>query len=156
MKLSLRVPRLEKVREALRSRTGALGSRVLPRREILLIALAAVASIVITLIVLTVSFNARERRISAQSAPRPSGVAAGKAAGTDQVSAMDQISADDFFLPAAPAPGSSPDFYSFRPRILQWSRENVGKFWVSPRQIAADAIGALSDRSMEGLFQKVK
>ncbi|HUJ75758.1 MAG TPA: hypothetical protein VL359_12900 [bacterium] len=152
MKLFLRVPRLEKVREALRSRTGALrgGTRLLPRREILFIALAAAASVIVTLIVLTVSFNARERRALAHSAEQTSGAASAQSPGTDAVTA------DDFVLPAPPAPGAVPDFYPFRPRLLQWSRENVEKFWVSPRRIAADAIGVLNDRNMEGLFQKVK
>jgi hypothetical protein len=152
VKLSLRAPRLEKVREALRSRTGALRGRgrLLPRREIIFIALAAVASAVITLIVLTVSFNARERRMAAQSTQSTAAPAAGQA--TEQR----ELSADDFVLPVPPAPGRSPDYFPFRPRLPQWSRENVDKFWVPPRQIAADAIGVLNDRNMEGFFEKVK
>jgi hypothetical protein len=148
VKLSLRVPRLEKLREALRSRAGSLrgSGPALPRREILIIAAAAVASAVITVVVLTVSYNAGERRTLAQAS-----------AGTQGSGALTrELSTEDFLLPLAPPASQPPDYYPFRPRILRWTRENVDKFWVSPRRIALDAISAVNDRNMESLFEKVK
>ncbi len=147
MKLSLRLPRLEKIRGIL-SR-GAPGRGVLARgipREALFIAAVAVASAVITLIVLTASFNSRERRAAQE---------AREAQGKSMAPQVEQLSVDDFLLPAAPSADKPAGYYPFRPRLLRWSRENVEKFWVSPRRIATDTIGTINDRNMESMFEKV-
>jgi hypothetical protein len=115
-----------------------------PRREALVIAAAAVAAAVITLVVMTVSYNAREHRVLPQGA-----------AGA-QSEPSQELSAQDLLLPLPPPAGQPPDYYPFRPRLLRWSRENVDRFWVPPRRIAADAISAANDRNMESLFEKVK
>jgi len=148
VKLFLRLPRLEKLREVL-SRGGlARGeARRMPGREVLVIAAVAVASAVITLIVLTVSFNSRERRSAAQA--RESQVSL-PAPQTEE-----ELSVSDFLLPAAPPADKPAEYYPFRPRLLRWSRENVEKFWVSPRQIATDTISAINDRNLESMFEKV-
>jgi len=149
VKLSLRLPRLEKVRETLRSRAGSLrgGVRLVARREVLFIAAVAFLSVVVTLIVLTVSSNARERRTADQARQKQGKVAVSGEEGA--------LSVDDFLLPAAPQAEQPPAYYPFRPPVLKWTRENVDKFWVPPRRIAADAIGTINDRNMENMFEKV-
>lgn len=153
MKLSLRLLQLEKIREILRSRAkGAArraegGGRLRP--EVLIIAAAGVASAVITLIVLTVSFNSREHRaVELAKEPPGSGQATSRAA--------DELSVDDFIFPTLPPADSMPDYYPFRPRLHRWSREDVEKYWVSPRQIAIDTIATINDRNMESMFEKVR
>ncbi len=149
MKLSLRLPRLEKAREILRARAVSLrgGARIVARREVAVIAAAAALSVVVTLIVLTVSYNARERRAADQARQKQEEVAVPRDEGL--------LSADDFILPAAPPADQPPAYYPFRPRVLKWSKENVEKFWVPPRQIAADTLGTINYRNMESMFEKV-
>jgi len=149
VKLSLRLPQFEKIREVLRSRGNGAARRGVPRREVLIIAAAGVASAVITLIVLTVSFNARERRAAELTKAAPVGAQAAS-------QAPDKLSIDDFILPTVPPADSLPDYYPFRPRFHRWSRENVERFWVSPRQIAIDTIATINDRNMESVFEKVR
>jgi len=133
----------------MRSRTEALRRVPLPsvRREVVLIAALALASAVVTLIVLTISFNARERR-----APDEASDIHGR--GTI-AQAKDELSFDDFILPAAPQADKPVEYYPFRPRLPRWTKENMDKFWVSPRQIATDTIGIINDRNMESFFEKV-
>lgn len=115
-----------------------------PRREILVIAAASVVAVIVTLLVLGGRSGARERR-AAQSEAQAARPAAAQPA----------LTLEDFVLPEAPGPVKLPDYYSFRPRIQRWSREQADKFWVSPRQVAIDLIGAVNDRNMEELFRNV-
>ena len=149
MKLSLRLPRFEKVWVTLRSRAWSLrgGVRFVARREVLFVAAVACLSVVVTLIVLTVSANARERQTADQARQKQGKVAVSGEEGA--------LSVDDFLLPAVPQVEQAPAYYPFRPPVLKWTRENVDKFWVPPRRIAADAIGTINDRSMENMFEKV-
>jgi hypothetical protein len=63
------------------------------------------------------------------------------------------LSPDDFMLPAPPSPGTG--YVPWRPRTPVWTEEMVKRYWVPPRQIAADTVGTLSDQAMERLFEKV-
>ncbi len=141
MKPSLRLPPLRRLFGNLRFSSTIR----LPRREVIFVAAAGVLAAVVTLIVLVASFNAQERRASRA-----------QAAATTAGPAPAELSVDDFLLPSLHPAGVVPDYYPFRPRLQRWSRENVEKFWVSPRQIATDAIGTINDRNMEGMFEKVK
>ncbi len=142
MKLSLRLPPLRRLFANLRFPSTIR----LPRREVLLVAAAGVLAAVVTLIVLVASFNAQERRASRPEAAVRTGTGPAQA----------ELSVDDFLLPSVHPVDAVPDYYPFRPRLPRWSRENVEKFWVSPRQIATDAIGTINDRNMESIFEKVK
>jgi len=150
VKQFLRLPQLDKIREAVRSRTEALRHAAprSSRREVVIIALVAVVSAIVTLIVLTVSFNAREHRALDETRGLPGRGAVARP--------KDEVSIDDFLLPQAPPADKPVEYYPFRPRLPRWSKENVEKFWVSPRRIATDTIAVLNDRNMESMFEKVK
>ncbi len=111
-------------------------------------AAAGALAAVITLIVLIASSNARQGRATPSEARG--------AAGAASLSAENELSVDDFVLPSLRPADAAPEYSPFRRRLLRWSRENVEKFWVSPRQIATDAIGTINDRNMESMFEKVK
>jgi hypothetical protein len=149
VKLSLRLPRFEKIRETLQSRAGSLcgGVRLVARREVLFITATAFLSVVVTLIVLTVSSNTRERRAAAEVPQKQGEVAVSGGEGA--------LSVDDFLLPAAPQAEQPPAYYAFRLPVLKWTRENVDKFWVAPRDIAGETIGTINDRNMENMFEKI-
>ncbi len=141
MKLSLRLPPLKQL-------FAGAGAIRLPRREVLLVAAAGFLAGVVTLIVLIVSFNAQEAR-----AARPP---AGPTAGSGSPAVEDGLSVDDLMLPSLHASEAGPQYYPFRPRLSRWTKENVERFWVSPRQIVIDAIGAMNDKNLENLLEKVK
>ena len=126
--------------------------RAPPRPEVLIVVAAGVVAFVITLIVLSVSFNSRARGVDGRALKaRGAQGAQGSAAAAES-----DLSVDEFLLPVVRQDAGIPDYYPFRPRLEKWSRESVEKFWVSPRTIAADALGRINDRNMEGMFEKVK
>ena len=43
----------------------------------------------------------------------------------------------------------------FRPRITRWSADLAAKYWVSPRDIAAEIIQSVNDQNMQRLFQGI-
>ena len=149
VKLSLRLPPPEKIWGALRSGVAFLraGKHFPARREVLIIAALAGASVVVTLIVMAVPFNERQTRAVLQ--PRQAQKQA--SAFTENV-----LTPEDFDLPPLPRSDQPPDYYFFRPRLSKWSKENVEKFWVPPRQIATDTIETINDKNMESLFEKVR
>lgn len=155
MKLSLRLPRLRQLFERLRRLAAVPAAGIprvrLPRREVLLVAAAGVLAVVVTLILLITSSNAQDRRASQQRLlqTQKSGAAA-------QSTAEGELSVEDFLLPSLHATSTIPDYYPFRPRLPRWSRENAERFWVPPRQIVIQTIGALNDKNMEQMFEKVK
>ena len=155
MKPSLPLPRLRQILGDLRRRAeaGAAGlPRVrLPRREVLLVAAAGILAAVVTLIVLVTTSNAQDRRASQQrlqQIAKPGAVTRSDTGG--------ELSVDDFLLPSLHVTASIPDYYPFRPRLERWSRENAERFWVPPRRIAIEKIGAMNDRNVEQMFEKVK
>jgi hypothetical protein len=150
VKLSLRLPPPKKIWGVLRSGVALLraGKHFPVRREILVIAALAGASVVLTLIVMAVSFNARETRAAVQ--PHQA---------QKQVSSSvteNALAPEDFDLPPLPRSDQPPDYYFFRPRLSKWSKESVDKFWVPPRQIATDTIEVINDKNMESMFEKVR
>ena len=169
MKLSLRLPLLDGALQRLRALVGRgapvhdapgagqrrRGGRGTRRRgpEVLIVVAAGVVAFVITLIILSVSFNSRARGVDGQALKARGAGAQGSAAASQ---AESDLSVDEFLLPVVRQDGAAPDYYPFRPRLEKWSRESVEKFWVSPRTIAADALGRINDRNMEGMFEKVK
>ena len=155
MKLSPRLPGFRQLLQSLRWRAATRAAVIprvrLPRREVLMVAAAGVLAAGITLIVLVASFNAQERRAAQQRSPQTE-----KAGSLTGARGGDEISVDDFLLPSLHPAGSVADYYPFRPRLPRWSRENVERFWVSPRQIAIETIGAINDRNTESMLEKVK
>ncbi|MGA2765701.1 MAG: hypothetical protein ABSG17_20325 [Spirochaetia bacterium] len=182
MKLSLRLPLLDGALQRLRALVGrgapasdapvqspagaqeaearearlasAPPRRTPPRPEVLIVAAAGVVAFVITLIILSVSFNSRARGVDGQALKARGAQGAQGSAAASQ--AESDLSVDEFLLPVVRQDGGAPDYYPFRPRLEKWSRESVEKFWVSPRTIAADALGRINDRNMEDMFEKVK
>ncbi|HVO38955.1 MAG TPA: hypothetical protein VMV03_08000 [Spirochaetia bacterium] len=122
----------------------------LPRREVLIIAGAALMAVIITLAVLVGSSRAADRRRGRNAAQAP--VTLPAAAPREQPA----LSLEDFILPDAPQPAPLPRYYPFRPRMERWNPQLVEKFWVPPRQVAIDVLGALNDRNMAELFKDVR
>ncbi len=65
------------------------------------------------------------------------------------------LSPDDFLLAGPPAPPTGAGYVPWRPRVPVWSREMISRYWVPPRQIAAEKVGALADRAVDRLFDTV-
>jgi len=122
----------------------------LPRREVLIIAAAALIAVIITLAVLAGSSRAADRR-------RGLAAASGSVKPAAEASPQQPVlSLEDFIIPEAPQPAPLPRYYPFRPRIEKWNPQLVEKFWVPPRQVAVDILGAVNDRNMEELFKDVR
>lgn len=121
----------------------------LPRREVLIIAAAALIAVIITLAVLAGSSRAADRRrgLNAPAAP---------ASQRAEIREQPGLSLEDFIIPEAPRPSPLPRYYPFRPRIETWNPQLVEKFWVPPRQVAIDVLGAVNDRNMEEIFKDVR
>jgi len=123
----------------------------LPRREVLIVAGAALLSFVITLSI--VASGARGRLRSAEEAQRAEKGRAQKppALSSEELS----LTADDFLLPKLTPLGTSPTYTPFRPRLPRWSRHMVAAYWISPREIALEIIASINDANMQRLFEKV-
>jgi hypothetical protein len=90
--------------------------------------------------------HARMARRLAQSPAAPS--AAARQTG-------DFPTAQDFILPAPEGPERPLTYQPFRPQERRWTAEEVARYWVPPRRIAADVLGALNDQAVERLFQTI-
>ena len=123
----------------------------LPRREVIIVAGAALLSFVITLSI--VASGARGRLRSAEEAQRAEKGRAQKppALSSEELS----LTADDFLLPKLTPLGTSPTYTPFRPRLPRWSRHMVAAYWISPREIALEIIASINDANMQRLFEKV-
>jgi hypothetical protein len=105
----------------------------------------------ITLVILTVSFNGRARRIAAEEQ-----VEKMKAEKPSALSARETTPApEDFLLPELQPAAKPPAYYPFRPRLEHWSEQVIGKYWIPPRDIAIDILGNVNDRNMDRLFEHV-
>ena len=118
----------------------------LPRREVLVIAAGAVIAVIVTLLILSGSSRARQRRMASQAV---------ETQGKPASAAREDLTLEDFVLPEAQPAQTFPEYYPFRPRMQKWSRELVDRFWVSPRQVAVQVIGVVNDRNMEEFFKAV-
>jgi type II secretory pathway pseudopilin PulG len=136
-----------------------IGSRLkqllrLPRAEVLAVAGAAVLALVISLAVIVSAAEGRARRAAAQAAQ-----AAQEAARTKKkpVLTMEELAlgAEDFILPPLDRPEKKLEYMPFRPRLKRWSAELAAKYWVAPRDVAAEVVRAINDRRMQRLFQDV-
>jgi hypothetical protein len=130
-----------------------IGNRLkrLPRVEILAVVGVAVLAFVITLSVLASSTAARARREAAQA--REDGARAKK---KPPLTAEElALSSEDFILPAPQPPAAGLRYTPFRPRLTRWSAELAAKYWVSPRDIAAEIVQSMNDQNMQRLFQDV-
>ncbi len=130
--------------------SGEKPSRRPPRREILIVAGLGFAAFAITLSVLA-SRTAADIRGRAAAQLRE--IQASKLA-PPLTSEELALSPDDFMLPQEPA-ARAPSYVPWRPRTPVWTKEMVGKYWIPPREIAADIVGVLNDREMKRLFEKV-
>jgi hypothetical protein len=119
---------------------------------VLLVAAAGLAAFVITLAVLGSSAAARGRRAAE---------AAARAAQEERKPSPLEVeeyapSAEDFILPRL-EPAARRDAYApFRPRRQRWSPEMVEKYWVPPRDVAAELVRSVNDRNMETFFKDVR
>ena len=123
----------------------------LPRREVLIVAGAALLSFVITLSI--VASGARGRQRSAEAAQRAE-LARGQkppALSTEEL----LLTADDFLLPELRTLETSLTYTPFRPQLPRWSKQMVAAWWISPREIALEIIASINDANMQRLFEKV-
>ena len=122
-----------------------------PRREVLLIAGAAIVAFAVTLGILGARVRARSERV--QQYQREETARSRKP--PVLTPAEMTLSVDDFLLPQAPAPSRDTGFVPYRPRLVRWSPQAVSAYWIPPRQIAIDIIAAINDQAMQRLLEKV-
>ena len=65
------------------------------------------------------------------------------------------LTISDFLLPEAPAPAKAPPYYLFRQRLPRWSKEQVERYWIPPRDVAADVLRKVNDATMEKFFEQI-
>lgn len=65
------------------------------------------------------------------------------------------LSFRDFEIPPEPESGESAGFHPFRDRYTSWSAEQVDRFWVPLREIAADILARENDEKIERMFQDI-
>jgi hypothetical protein len=65
------------------------------------------------------------------------------------------LSPEDFLLPPMDQPASKMRYTPFRPRITRWNADLAAKYWVEPREIAAEIVESINDQNMQRLFQDV-
>ena len=123
----------------------------LPRREVLVVAGAAVVAFAITLGVMGAGVRAHSR--GNQEAQRAEDARAQKplALSAEEMT----LSPEDFLLPDLHAPVKEQSYIPYRPRMQRWTAQVAGAYWVAPRQIALDIIASINDRAMQRLFEKV-
>jgi hypothetical protein len=123
----------------------------LPRREVLVIASAAIVAFAVTLGIMGASVRGRslrareEQRAEQARARRPPALA------EEEMT----LSPEDFLLPDLRAPQAEPVYVPYRPRVQRWNAQIAGAYWVAPRQIAIDIIAAINDQAMQRLLEKV-
>ena len=110
----------------------------------------AVLAFVITLSVLASSTAARARRDAAQARGatrerRRSPLTAEELA----------LGSEDFILPRLEPPAARDALHALPAPSHRWSAELAAKYWVSPRDIAAEIVQSMNDQNMQRLFQDV-
>jgi hypothetical protein len=123
----------------------------LPRREVLLVAGAAVVAFAITLGIMGAGVRSRSR--GTQDVQRAETAHAQKppALKLEEMT----LSPEDFLLPDLRPPLRESVYVPYRPRIQRWNAQVAGAYWVAPRQIAIDIIASINDQAMKRLFEKV-
>ena len=111
----------------------------------------ALLAFVITLAVAVSSAAARTRREAAQAREESA-----RPKKQPMLTAEDlALSPEDFLLPPLDRPAAKMQYAPFRPRITRWSADLAAKYWVAPRDIAAEIVESINDRNMERLFRDV-
>jgi hypothetical protein len=123
----------------------------LPRREVLVIAGAALVAFAVTLGIMGARVKARSERV--QQYQRQETVRKQKP--PVLTPAETALSVDDFLLPESPAPAGGTGYVPYRPRLVRWSPQAVSAYWISPRQIAIDIIASINDQAVQRLLEKV-
>jgi hypothetical protein len=114
----------------------------------------AAISALVTLAILASGTARREAR-RAQSTEAPARKP-GPAPETPAERAAFSLGPADFLLPEASLQDQAPAFYPIRGRIPRWSAEQVERYWVPPREVAAGVLGRANDAAMEKFFEQVK
>ncbi len=65
------------------------------------------------------------------------------------------LSLSDFLLPEAPPPEKAPPYYLFRQRQSRWSKEQVERYWIPPRDVAAEVLRKANDKAMDKFFESI-
>ena len=123
----------------------------LPRREILIIAGAALVAFIVTLAVLASSSGSQSRRRAQEARQEQEKTRQAPVLSAEEL----ELTPDDFLLPQAPAVDTDLSYVPFRPRLEKWSAEMAGKYWIPPRDIAVDVLKAVNDENMKRLLQGV-
>jgi hypothetical protein len=123
----------------------------LPRREVLVIAGAAIVAFAVTLGILGARVRGREDRV--QQYQREEKARTQKP--PVLTPAETTLSVDDFLLPESPAPSRGTGYVPYRPRLVRWSPQAVSAYWISPRQIAIDIIASINDQEVQRLLERV-
>jgi hypothetical protein len=123
----------------------------LPRREVLVIAGAAVLAFVITLAIMGAGAANRARRVRAEQREEMAHARKAPALTPEDLA----LAPEDFFLPDLRAPKQSFPYVPYRPRVQRWNAQMVRAYWIEPRQIAIDIIASINDQAMQRLFEKV-
>ena len=122
-----------------------------PRVEVLAIVGVALVAFVITLVVTVSSAGVRSRRAAAQASDESA-----RSRRQPLLTAAElDLGYEDFILPPLNRPPAEPQYVPFRPRLTRWSASLAAKYWVSPRDIAAEIVGSINDQNMQRLFQDV-
>jgi hypothetical protein len=123
----------------------------LPRVEILAVVGIALLAFVITLAVLASSTAARTRREAAQAREDGARLKKKPLLTAEELA----LGSEDFILPPLDRAPAGMRYAPFRPRLTRWSAELAAKYWVAPRDIAAEIIASMNDRDMQRLFEDV-
>jgi hypothetical protein len=106
---------------------------------------------VITLAVMASSTAARTRRAAAEMLRETRAEKTPPTLGAEEIS----ITADDFMLPPLRPVENQQAYAPFRSRLQRWSPALAQKYWVPPREVAAEIVEAMNDRAMEQLLHDV-
>ena len=133
-----------------------IGSRLkqllrLPRAEVLAVAGAALLAFVITLAIVASAAAGRSRRAAAQAAEESAREKKKPLLTMEELA----LGAEDFILPPLDRPEAKMEYVPFRPRLKRWSAGMASKYWVAPRDIAAEIVETINDQNMQRLFQEV-
>ncbi len=124
----------------------------LRRRELLILGGIALISALVTLAIM---LSAAPRTSGSRTAESPAAAGTAGTARPPGASAEVTLSLSDFILPEPPALEKGPRYYQLRQRSPRWSREQVERYWVPPRDVAADVLGRANDKAMEEFFESL-
>jgi hypothetical protein len=123
----------------------------LPRREVLVIAGAAIVAFAVTLGIMGASVRARSLRARQEQSAEIARTRKQPMLAAEEMT----LAPEDFLLPDLQLPVKEPAYIPYRPRLQRWNAQVAGAYWVAPRQIAIDIIAAINDQAMQRLLEKV-